>query len=146
MRRPQTSAVIMLSNMWCQWRYQDVILQMNNIPMSHDSQLMWFHSMRVYLNKMKYCVVLCFRFVGTLLKLRVFISDPQKWFRSQDNRWTVVSRHLQVHSARSRIDGMVVHGTLSPTLREVENCPTWKETNIGDTPIFHGTMIMKVVG
>ena len=54
MRRPQTSAVIMLSNMWCQWRYQDVILQMNNIPMSHDSQLMWFHSMRVYLKKMKY--------------------------------------------------------------------------------------------
>ena len=25
---------------------------------------------------------------------------------------------------------------------EVENYPTWKDTNIGDTPIFHWTMIM----
>ena len=25
---------------------------------------------------------------------------------------------------------------------EVENYPKWKETNIGDTPIFHWTMIM----
>ena len=54
MRRPQTSAVIMLSSMWCQWRYQHVILHMNNIPMSHDSQLMWIHSMRVYLKKMNH--------------------------------------------------------------------------------------------
>ena len=25
---------------------------------------------------------------------------------------------------------------------EVESYPKWKETNIGDTPIFHWTMIM----
>ncbi len=32
--------------------------------------------------------------------------------------------------------------TLSPIIMEVENHPKWKETNIGDTPIFHWTMIM----
>ena len=27
---------------------------------------------------------------------------------------------------------------------EVENYPKWKETDIGDTPIFHWTMIVGV--
>ncbi len=29
--------------------------------------------------------------------------------------------------------------TLSPIIMEVENYPKWKEPNIGDTPIFHGS-------
>ena len=33
-------------------------------------------------------------------------------------------------------------GTLSPAIMEMENYPKWKETDIGDTPIFLWTMIM----
>ena len=33
-------------------------------------------------------------------------------------------------------------GTLSPISMEVKNCLKWKETKIGDTPIFHWNMIM----
>ena len=36
--------------------------------------------------------------------------------------------------------------TLSPIIMEVENHPKWKETNIGDTPIFHWTMMGKLMG
>ena len=35
--------------------------------------------------------------------------------------------------------------TLSPIIMEVENHPKWKETNIGDTPIFHWTLVGKLM-
>ncbi len=46
------------------------------------------------------------------------------------------------HPLRELVNSRLKTVTLSPIIMEVENYPQWKETNIGDSPIFHWTMIV----
>jgi len=88
------------------------------------------------------------------------LGDPPKWtnFRwiiGEDWTWSFASKKLwcrfelrpcnQKTTIGSDVMLCAIDGgsiamwmcTLSPIIMEVENYPIWKETNIGDTPIFH---------